>query len=115
MHNDYLLGGGYQQIAGLLTPIEIPKLEEPLDALARILQRRLDVHGLGFLVADAFDEAALDYLSFVYDDIPDLRRVMSIASRSTTKALQDPDAERVGRAAVRAARAERDSLGGRKA
>lgn len=114
VHNDYLPGGGYRQIAGLLTPIEIPKLEEPVDAIARILQRRLDVHDLGLLVADAFDEAALDYLSFVYDDAPDLRRVMGIASRSIAKALQDPDAERVGKAAVRAARAERDSLGGRK-
>jgi energy-coupling factor transporter ATP-binding protein EcfA2 len=113
VHEEYLANPGYQQTAGLLTHIEIPRLQDPVAAITQILQRRLDYHELDVQVSDIIEAPALDYLGFDYDDVPDLRRIFATASRAVAKALEDPDAERVSKNAIRAARAERSSRGGR--
>jgi hypothetical protein len=59
-HTGYVKLDGYRAIRErLLTEVEIPSLEKPKDAIATILQKRIDVTAIGGVVADVFTDEAL--------------------------------------------------------
>ncbi len=102
----------YAYVAQSLEAIEVPVLADSATAIDRIVQRRMDVDGLGLSVTDVFDADSLDALGEVYSDAPDLRRVMSVAGLAVRKTYDDLEAERVSRPAILAAWAERDIVRG---
>lgn len=61
-----------------------------------------------------FDPDSLAALGDVYADVPDLRLVISVAALAVRKTYDDAEAERVSRAAILAAWAERDTGRGRR-
>lgn len=109
----YLGLPAYQGIADSLDPVDLPVFDEPVEAIKKILQRRIDVDGLDISVSEAFTDDALDGLAAIYEDVPDLRRVMAVAGLATRQAHDDEDVSIVNQRAVIAARAQRDTLGGR--
>lgn len=112
VHRSYLDLPAYQQVAESLEAIELPVLADGVGAIRAMLQRRIDVDGLGIDVDDAFDVDALEALAGIYCDIPDLRRVMATAALAVRKAHDDEEATEVTRQAVIAARSQRDTARG---
>lgn len=113
VHRSYLALPAYQGVADSLEAVEIPTFADPVAAISAILQRRMDVDGLGIVVGDAFSDDAVAALSRIYLDVPDLRRVMAIAGLAVRKAHDDEEATLVTEGAVIAARSQRDTFGGR--
>ncbi|TMK56668.1 MAG: hypothetical protein E6G51_08950 [Actinobacteria bacterium] len=113
VHRSYLDLPAYQEIADSLEPIDLPVLDDPLAAIAAILQRRMDVDELQISVCDAFSDEALEGLAGIYSDVPDMRRVMAVAGLAVRKAHDDEEATLVTREAIIAARSQRDTVGGR--
>jgi energy-coupling factor transporter ATP-binding protein EcfA2 len=112
VHRSYLALPSYQALADSLEHIEVPRFAEPAGALGTILQKRMDVDQLGIGVADAFSGEALAELGSLYEELPDLRRIMGIAGLAVRKAFDDDEAEIVTAEAISLARAERDPLRG---
>lgn len=115
VHRSYLELPAYQEVAESLEVVELPVLSDPVSAIVAILQRRIDIEELGIAVSDAFAGDAIEALSRIYLDIPDLRRVMATASLAVRKAHADDEATIVTQEAVIAARSQRDTFGGRPA
>jgi hypothetical protein len=115
IHRSYLGLPAYQQLADSLEVIDLPIFPNAVEAITVILQRRLDVEELRTQVRDAFDGAALEALADIYDDVPDLRRVMAVAALAVRKAHDSRDANIVTRQAIHVARAQRDTVRGRRA
>lgn len=112
VHRTYLDAPAYHALADSLEHIELPVMPEPCSGITEILQRRIEVDGLGIRVQDAFDDDAIVALALIYEDAPDLRRIMAIAGSAVRKAHDDEDAMIVSREAVFAARAERATFRG---
>jgi len=112
VHRSYLALPAYQAVADSLETVSLPALPDPPAALTAILQRRIDVDELEIAVEDAFAEDAIHTLADIYEDVPDLRRVMAIAGLAVRKAHDDDEATVVTREAVIAARSQRDTLRG---
>jgi hypothetical protein len=112
VHRTYLELPAYQAIADSLEHIVVPRFADPARAIAAILQRRMDVDELEIGVEDAFSPEALDQLGSLYEDLPDLRRIMGIAGLAVRKAHDDDEAEIATAEAISLARAERDPLRG---
>jgi hypothetical protein len=112
VHRSYLELPAYQAVADSLEHIEVPCFAEPAPAIGTILQRRMEIDELGFVVDDAFAPEALEELGSLYEDLPDLRRIMGIAGLAVRKAHDDGEAEIVTAEAISLARAERDPLRG---
>lgn len=112
IHRSYLSLPAYQEIADSLEPIDLPDFPDPAGAIRAILQRRVEVDELPLTIDEAFDDDAIDALAGIYGDVPDLRRVMAVAGLAVRKAHDDEDATSVTRAAVIAARSQRDTLRG---
>ncbi len=112
VHRSYLALPAYQAIADSLEAVSLPTLPDPDAAIVAILQRRIDVDGLGIEVGEAFADDAIQALAGIYADVPDLRRVMAIAGLAVRKAHDDDDATVVTRQAVIAARSQRDTVRG---
>jgi len=112
VHRSYLELPAYQAIADSLEHIELPVLADPGTAITAMIERRIEVDGLGIAVADAFDDGALEALALIYSNAPDIRRVLAIAGSAARKAFEDQDVAIVTREAVLAARAERATFRG---
>ncbi len=110
VHTEYLEYPAMRETARRLHLVELPRLPDPVAGLVAILERRMDVAEVGGGVADAFDEPAVTELAAVYEAHGDLRLVLALADEAVGESLQDEAAERVGRSAVRAARAKRTQL-----
>jgi hypothetical protein len=112
VHRSYLALPAYRALSDSLEPIMVPRFSEPETAIRAILQKRIEVDELGIGVEDAFASAALAELATLYEELPDLRRVMAIAGLAVRKAYDDGEAELVSAEAVLVARAERDPFRG---
>lgn len=112
VHQSYLELPAYQAVADSLEHIGVPILTDPVLAIGTILQKRIEVDELGIGLDDAFSAEALDELASLYEEIPDLRRIMGIAALAVRKAHDDDEAELVTAEAISLARAERDPLRG---
>jgi hypothetical protein len=112
VHRSYLELPSYRALADSLEHIDVPRFLDPSGAIGAILQKRMEVDELEVGVGDAFSIEALDELGSLYEELPDLRRIMGIAGLAVRKAHDDDEAEIVTAEAVALARAERDPLRG---
>lgn len=112
VHRSYVALPAYQAVADSLEHIELPQLPDPETGISMIMQRRLDVDELEIRVGDVFDGAAIRALALIYEDAPDLRRIMAIAGSAVRKAHDDGEVTIVTREAVAAAQAERATFSG---
>jgi hypothetical protein len=107
VHTTYLNLPAYREVAGRLERVQIPQLPDPEADLTRIIARRLELAGMDFTVGDVFEPDALTALASLYEDARDVRRAIATAASAARLALDEDQAERVTRAAIRAAAAER--------
>jgi hypothetical protein len=67
-HTGYIKLDGYRSIRErLLTEVEIPPLDRPMEAIAQILQKRLEVTGIRGAVGEVFTDQGLARLVAEYD------------------------------------------------
>ena len=67
-HTGYIKLDGYRSIRErLLTEVEIPPLDQPKNAITRILQKRIDVTAVSAAVAEVFTDEGLGRLVAEYD------------------------------------------------
>jgi AAA ATPase domain len=79
-HTAYIQLDGYRSIRErLLAEVEIPSLDKPKDAIAQILQKRIDVTSIGASVADVFTDEGLARLVAEYDhSLHSIRHVLNV-------------------------------------
>ncbi len=106
VHTSYLELPAYREVAARLERVRIPTLPNPDADLPRIIARRLEVARVDFAVEDVFDADALGTLANLYEDMPDVRRIIATAATATRLTLDEADLEQVNAAAVRAAAAQ---------
>lgn len=106
VHTDYLQLPAFLEIASRLERIRLPALPNPPDDIQRILAHRLKAAGFDMDIAQVFDQGASAALGALYDQTPDVRRVIATAAAALRVAVDDEAFDRVTATAVRAAEAE---------
>jgi hypothetical protein len=92
VHEDYLdLPGFVQAERFLSTTVAVPRFDTDAaqPAIRKILQRRMEVHGVHAMVADVFDDEAMSGLEWHYHMGASLRDVLVVADRSLQHACSD--------------------------
>jgi hypothetical protein len=93
----------YRELDGLVTELRLPKLATPRDALARLLQRRIDAAEVDAEAGDVIDGEGLVRLEAEYDARPrDLRHTLLIAHVALRQA-GPPYPEALGSEQIRSA------------
>jgi Cdc6-like AAA superfamily ATPase len=87
-HTAYIELEGYRSIRErLLTEVEIPSLDRPRDAIARILQKRIDVTTISASVGDVFADEGLARLVAEYDHSHrSIRHVLNVCDTALEQA-----------------------------
>lgn len=109
VHEDYFSMPAFQDAESFLeTRVAVPAFDgHGEEALGRILEHRMSVHGVDLEWAEVFDEGALEALAHYYREAGyNLRKVIGVARAALRNAWVDDDAELVTRICMEGAAAE---------
>jgi hypothetical protein len=88
VRDDYRHLPGYREARDVMDELPVPRLANPAEAIARIVDRQLELAGVAHRHVDLYTAAALDRLGARYSETSDIRSTLKLAAYAVNVALE---------------------------